>query len=221
MKLLEIIEKMNEVYTDSREQLATIYAALDEASATEQRVRADAHLTESDRATKLQALRSESWRLRDKLQQIEQNAHSKIDSLAEQAAAANTPKAADVDEKALALIDSGVLNANELLAIGDQYSGNSAMLRLIGGRLVNLSEDSPKARFDRMTAAALRDKGRELQILGQAAPAADIASNFADGLKAGCRADRALADAAHRAVYDSALADARAQAAALDAEPTA
>lgn len=220
MKLNEAIEKMNGVYLDSREQLATIHAALDAAQETEQRVRSDVHMTERDRADKMRELRGEVWRLRDKAQAIEQKAHTQIEELT-RAAAANTPKAADVDEKAIFLIDSGVLTAQELLAMGDQYAGNSVMLRLIGGRLVDLSEDSPKARFDRKTAAALRDKGRELQILGQTAPAADIAANLAEGLKAGCRAERALADAAHNAVYESALADARAAAAELDAEPTA
>lgn len=217
MKLNEAIEKMNGVYLDSREQLATIHAALDAAQETEQRVRADIHMTETDRADKLRELQGEVWRLRDKAQAIEQKAQEQLERLADEVTAARAPQPQDVDRNALELIDSGVLTAQELLAIGEQYNGNTAMQRLIGARLVSISEDSKNSRFDRKTAEQLRLAGRELSIRSQSTAEKEITENLLAGLKAGCRADRALADAAHHAVYDSALADAKARAAALDA----
>ena len=213
-KIRDVINQMERVYQDARQELRTLHEAEEARAASEKRVRSDSHLVEADRAAKLRELGSESFRLRDKLAAIEEKTHRQLDELARTVTTV-TVDPAQIDEKALMLIDSSVLTADELLQFGDRYESNPTMQRLIGQRLVSIGEDE-RGRFDRRTGEALRMKGRELAILSQSAPGAEIVDNVLQMMQGGSRANAALADGIHNNLHDGVLADALAAAAELD-----
>lgn len=214
-KISDTIREMETVYASARDELNTLHEAERSRAETEKRVRTDIHMVEADRAAKLRELSSEAFRLRDKLAAIEEKTHRQLDELARTVTTV-TVDPEQIDQKALMLIDSGAMTADELLAFGDRYKGNPTMQRLVSQRLVTIGEDE-RGRFDRRTGEALRMKGRELAILSQSAPGAEIIDNILTMMKHGSRADAALADGIHSQMHDGVLADALAAAAELDA----
>lgn len=214
-KISDTIREMEAVYSSARDELNTLHEAERSRAEMEKRVRADVHMTEADRAAKLRELGSESFRLRDKLAAIEERTHLALDELARTVTTMGVDPEA-IDQKALMLLDSEVMTADELLQFGDRYKANPTMKRLIGQRLVGIGEDERRGRFDRKTGEAIRLKGRELMIESQSAPGADIVDGVLTMMKHGSRADAALADNIHSQMHDGVLADALAAAAELD-----
>lgn len=62
-----------------------------------------------------------------------------------------------VDEKALALINSGALSENELYAMAQEFSSNNTMVRLIGATMSKMDSESAQA-----IGATLIDKSKDL-----------------------------------------------------------
>ena len=65
-----------------------------------------------------------------------------------------------IDEKGLALINSGALSNRDLMALADEYPENYTMRKLIGAKLIETGE---KQGYREMA-----DKGRALQIVPNA-----------------------------------------------------
>ena len=159
--LTDYIEKMRTAYKQARAGFEIYADALENEKAKWDKEVKRGWLNPNDRQEAYNKNQQTQRDLKNRLEQVVKEAKAEFSEILEDANEVfgrhfrATPE--QVDEKGLALLNSGAMSDKDLMALADEYPENYTMRKLIGKKLVEVGE---KRGYREMA-----DKGRMMQIV--------------------------------------------------------
>lgn len=136
MNLHTYTQELSKGYAEMRAQLATLADTLEAAKAAEAKARHDRSVSQGNKQVAREKLDAATKAYNEGVDAALAKNRNNIRSLRERLEAENAAylaaKPADVDGNALALLNSGMLNAGDLASMAQTYKDNPTMLRLVG-----------------------------------------------------------------------------------------
>jgi hypothetical protein len=135
MNLHTYTQELSKGYAEMRAQLATLADTLEAAKAAEAKARHDRSVSQANKMLAKEKLDAATKAYNEGVDAALAKNRNNIRSLRERLEAENSAylaaKPADVDNSALALLNSGMLNASDLRSMAQTFKNNVTMLRLI------------------------------------------------------------------------------------------